>query len=104
MSAHDEPTVMLHEFIATRKTVPNLGEAIGADYIDQPGYVYTNDLYITAENGMLHLQLYGEEFYEPETPESLQAMEERLYDWACDEGYFDEEIATDDTRSNGPRA
>lgn len=84
------------EFQATRTACADLGKALDDARWDGEtpgtGFTYAGTLYIEnfspAADGAPRywLTLHRDEYIDRD----ITVLERRLYDWACDEGYFDE--------------
>lgn len=86
--------ITFEQFVATGRDVPDLDRVVDGCETEGPGRTYLDDtLYISRwTNGLWNLQIYGRE----EISKDLSILEQMLYDWACDEGYCDDE--DDETR------
>ena len=88
------------QFQTTRTEASDLANAVPDTFIDedgalpQPGFVYLDVFYIervtkdwpsAAQRGAYHLLICNQEWI----TDDLQSLEERLYDYAQSEGYFD---------------
>ena len=82
------------QFQATRTWFDNLGAGLSdASLEDVPGFRYVDYLYIDAPAGGAGPNLYHLHIANVETTsEDLESLERTLYDWACSEGYCDEEM------------
>lgn len=78
----------LHAFIDTRRKVDNIGEAIRADYVNSPGYVYADDLFITVDGATACLTIYNDSWTVP--LHLIGDLEAVLYQWAVGEGFFED--------------
>lgn len=85
----------LAEFIASRRKVENVNEAIdaGDDAIAQPGFIYADSFYLLLdEDGTVRLQLPQSEETAP--LDEIEGLESKLYDYAVAEG----EVGSDGDR------
>ena len=82
-----EGFMTVEQFRATGRDVVDLGAEIpGQDLEGQSGRIYHGGAYLMLQvDGQWSLILGNEEYWEP-----LWALEERLYLWARDEGYFED--------------
>ncbi len=73
--------VCFKDFIASRKEVSNIGEALNdLEISDSSGFVYLNGFYIERSGDLYHLMIGNEETLD----ECLEVLEKKLWDdFAC---------------------
>jgi hypothetical protein len=91
------------QFRATAREVSDLGDELQDEsLLGMPGILYVDALFIGREDNQLFFLLGSDTRLVPDLPEIREELERALYEFACDEGYCDDDPANED-RAVGPR-